>query len=73
MFPDTLLIAHRPIKLTKDRIILESICWSYAQRKVVTTGEADMVTYDYGALKVSSSPLDLDCENSLTKTLFSFV
>lgn len=52
-YPDTLLVAHRVTSVSKDRFALESVCYSYAQRTAVTFGEADMVTYDYGALKVS--------------------
>lgn len=52
-YPDTLLVAHRVTSVSKDRFALESVCYSYAQRTAVTFGEADMVTYDYGALRVS--------------------
>lgn len=28
-YPDTLLVGHRPTSIGKDRMVLESVCYSY--------------------------------------------
>lgn len=52
-FPDTLFVAHRVKEMSPTQFILDHMCYSLKQQKVVTTGTASMVMYDYGALKVS--------------------
>lgn len=51
-FPDTLLVGHRVQSMTPTSFVLDHMCYSFKQQKVVTTGTAAMVCYDYKNLKV---------------------
>ncbi|KAM0791067.1 hypothetical protein ACM66B_004360 [Microbotryomycetes sp. NB124-2] len=55
-FPDTLLVGHKVLSISKDRFTLDCCCWSLKQQAIVTTGEAVMVCYDYGSLKRIDMP-----------------
>ncbi|KAK4046248.1 hypothetical protein OIV83_006227 [Microbotryomycetes sp. JL201] len=55
-FPDTLLVGHKVLSISKDRFTLDCVCWSLKQQKIVTTGEAVMVCYDYGKLRRMDMP-----------------
>ncbi|KAK4052607.1 hypothetical protein OIO90_004235 [Microbotryomycetes sp. JL221] len=51
MYPDTLIVGHRVLSISKDRFTLGACCWSFQQQTIVTTGEAVMVCYNYGDLR----------------------
>ncbi|KAM0753257.1 hypothetical protein T439DRAFT_323900 [Meredithblackwellia eburnea MCA 4105] len=60
VYPDTLIVAHRAVPLTKpDRYSLEMAVYSLSQQAIVSTGDCTLVSYDYGTLKKTDTPLDL--------------
>ncbi|KAI5122505.1 hypothetical protein M0805_001413 [Coniferiporia weirii] len=51
VYPDTLLIAHRPHNPSSTHFKCAAAIWSYAQRALVTTSDSTLVWYDYDRLK----------------------
>jgi len=51
IFPDTLLVAHRPHDSHPTQFSCAASIWSYSQRAVVLTSDSTLVWYDYDALK----------------------
>lgn len=60
VYPDTLLISHRPHSLESTRFHLSISIYSYAQQAVIALSEAICVWYDYDALKKCDAPSDLN-------------
>jgi len=51
LYPDTLLIAHRPHNPHPTHFGCAAAIWSYAQRTIVTTSDSTLTWYDYDRLK----------------------
>jgi len=58
-YPDTLLIAHKPHSLQPTQFNLQSIAYSYLQRRVVTESNAVIVWYDYDEWQKCVPPTEL--------------
>ncbi|PAV20042.1 Thioesterase thiol ester dehydrase-isomerase [Pyrrhoderma noxium] len=51
VYPDTLLIAHRPHDLLPTHFKCAAAIWSYSQRTIVSTSNSTLVWYNYDTLK----------------------
>jgi acyl-CoA thioester hydrolase len=55
-FPDTVIAACRAFDVQVDRFTLDMAMWSEAQGRIVATGEAHIVAYDYRAKQKAALP-----------------
>jgi len=60
VYPDTLLVSHKPHSLESTRFHLSVSMYSHSQQAVVATGDAICVWYDYDTLKKCEAPHDLN-------------
>lgn len=55
-YPDKLLVGATVSELRHDRFTMDYLAWSTAQDAIVATGSAELVGYDYAALRKAPWP-----------------
>ncbi|KAG8979735.1 hypothetical protein FRB90_007985 [Tulasnella sp. 427] len=59
VYPDTLLVSHRPHSLEPTRFHLSTSLYSYSQQAEVASSDSICVWYDYDTLKKCEAPADI--------------
>ncbi|KAG9047527.1 hypothetical protein FS837_002051 [Tulasnella sp. UAMH 9824] len=59
VYPDTLLVSHRPHSLEPTRFHLSTSLYSFSQQAEVASSDSICVWYDYDTLKKCEAPTDI--------------